>query len=870
MPLQALRAAGRALGVASSCRAASPATGPSSSTRSARAARSSGSAPGSTASPLYFREDAAALGQVAGAPRPGGRGARPAARGARRGALFWDDLLEETGLDADEALPALWDLVWAGEVTNDAWTPLRAGRRHGVPKPERRPRRFSRARGDRADRDAGPLVADRAALRRRARAARARRAAARAAGHRHARRRPRRGHPGRLRRGLRRAARARDARPLPPRLLRRGARRRAVRARRRGRAAPRAARGRGGAGAARARRGRSRPSRTARRCRGRSGPARARPASPARTSCCSAARRCCTSSAAAARSCRCATPTRRGSGRRSTRSSPRPGRRREAARGRALRRRAGHRERRDAAARRGRLPRRAAARRAAAVSAPSTAALTLLDIQEASYRDAADGALRGSWPPEQAMDRRRARGVPRRAALLRARDHHRHGPPAGAAGRVHRASATRSGSRRSPAAGSGTSSGRRGSRSSSPRARATSTARSPPTARSTIFDAAAATACSSSGRRGSARGADWAVGVVRAARRSGSSPTSAGARGRHAPPRRGAAPAARRPAARGRGAAPARAGRARRRAARRPAARVGRGDRQEPRPPLRGRRRAPLAPADERPLDGAAARQPRSAAGRGSSSAAQTLEGVLWGGPCSSSTPARSPASGRTSSPRRPTSTRCSPGCARADGTRTLGETLLDQSLVAGIGNMWMAETLWAGAALAVAPARRGRRARPPPRARDRRGADARRRRRRPRAAQAGLPAGRPAVPALRHADPLARPGRRQPHRVLVPGLPARRATGSANECAVDHSGPGLSGHRRRGSSSFRAAATSFRASTASQRRASHAATSVNGTASPSVPRCVELLHRVENVTAGVVAPATFAPGHRLLAVARE
>jgi endonuclease-8 len=30
-----------------------------------------------------------------------------------------------------------------------------------------------------------------------------------------------------------------------------------------------------------------------------------------------------------------------------------------------------------------------------------------------------------------------------------------------------------------------------------------------------------------------------------------------------------------------------------------------------------------------------------------------------------------------------------------ADPTRTLGETLLDQTLVAGIGNMWMAETLW-------------------------------------------------------------------------------------------------------------------------------------------------------------------------------
>jgi endonuclease-8 len=30
-----------------------------------------------------------------------------------------------------------------------------------------------------------------------------------------------------------------------------------------------------------------------------------------------------------------------------------------------------------------------------------------------------------------------------------------------------------------------------------------------------------------------------------------------------------------------------------------------------------------------------------------------------------------------------------------ADPTRTLGETLLDQTLVAGIGNMWLAETLW-------------------------------------------------------------------------------------------------------------------------------------------------------------------------------
>ena len=31
----------------------------------------------------------------------------------------------------------------------------------------------------------------------------------------------------------------------------------------------------------------------------------------------------------------------------------------------------------------------------------------------------------------------------------------------------------------------------------------------------------------------------------------------------------------------------------------------------------------------------------------------------------------------------------------RADGSRPFGETLQDQRLVAGIGNMWMAETLW-------------------------------------------------------------------------------------------------------------------------------------------------------------------------------
>ncbi len=46
----------------------------------------------------------------------------------RRGAVFWNDLMLAAGTDADptSVLTALWDLVWAGEVTNDALTPLRA------------------------------------------------------------------------------------------------------------------------------------------------------------------------------------------------------------------------------------------------------------------------------------------------------------------------------------------------------------------------------------------------------------------------------------------------------------------------------------------------------------------------------------------------------------------------------------------------------------------------------------------------------------------------------------------------------------------------------------------------------------------------
>src|SRR4029077_3137482 len=81
---------------------------------------------------LYFREDASVLGAPAAAPSPELEAHRRLRAALAGGAMFWFDLLDAGGLTDDEALPALWDLVWAGEVTNDAWTPLRAGRRGGV------------------------------------------------------------------------------------------------------------------------------------------------------------------------------------------------------------------------------------------------------------------------------------------------------------------------------------------------------------------------------------------------------------------------------------------------------------------------------------------------------------------------------------------------------------------------------------------------------------------------------------------------------------------------------------------------------------------------------------------------------------------
>jgi ATP-dependent Lhr-like helicase len=79
---------------------------------------------------LYFREDAALLGPPG---RPADGPSEPAHEAIRArlraGACFFTDLLVDVaGTPTEELQEALWDLVWAGEVTNDAFAPLRSPR----------------------------------------------------------------------------------------------------------------------------------------------------------------------------------------------------------------------------------------------------------------------------------------------------------------------------------------------------------------------------------------------------------------------------------------------------------------------------------------------------------------------------------------------------------------------------------------------------------------------------------------------------------------------------------------------------------------------------------------------------------------------
>ena len=95
---------------------------------------------------VYFRDDARVLGPPGGDVPSEGPTAEAIRAALTERALFWPDLVEAASLAPEDVLAALWELVWAGEVTNDSWAPLRAARRYELPRPERLGRRFARSR----------------------------------------------------------------------------------------------------------------------------------------------------------------------------------------------------------------------------------------------------------------------------------------------------------------------------------------------------------------------------------------------------------------------------------------------------------------------------------------------------------------------------------------------------------------------------------------------------------------------------------------------------------------------------------------------------------------------------------------------------
>ena len=164
-------------GSATCCRAAWAPTRPPGWTSSARAASSCGSGAGALGrAPDGWRSTSART--PAGSGR---RRSRASARRSRmhdairerleRGAAFWTDLLADLGeAEPVELQEALWDLVWAGEVTNDAFAPAARAAPLAGAQASATPAAASRAAAARRAAGAGALVAHRAAVRGRARA----------------------------------------------------------------------------------------------------------------------------------------------------------------------------------------------------------------------------------------------------------------------------------------------------------------------------------------------------------------------------------------------------------------------------------------------------------------------------------------------------------------------------------------------------------------------------------------------------------------------------------------------------------------------------------------------------------------------------
>ncbi len=96
---------------------------------------------------LYFREDARWLGPPPSkTDRPEGPIHDAIRERLAHGAAFWSDLLAELSIEPLELQEALWDLVWAGEVTNDAFAPLRAPKLTLAQRERLAGRRFARRR----------------------------------------------------------------------------------------------------------------------------------------------------------------------------------------------------------------------------------------------------------------------------------------------------------------------------------------------------------------------------------------------------------------------------------------------------------------------------------------------------------------------------------------------------------------------------------------------------------------------------------------------------------------------------------------------------------------------------------------------------
>jgi ATP-dependent helicase Lhr and Lhr-like helicase len=110
---------------------------------------------------LYFRDDARFLGPPPTKADPPNDPLHDALRERlAAGAAFWTDLLADMGeVEPLELQEALWDLVWAGEVTNDAFAPLRAPRLSLARGTRETGRRFARRR-----RPASPQVQGRWSL----------------------------------------------------------------------------------------------------------------------------------------------------------------------------------------------------------------------------------------------------------------------------------------------------------------------------------------------------------------------------------------------------------------------------------------------------------------------------------------------------------------------------------------------------------------------------------------------------------------------------------------------------------------------------------------------------------------------------------